>query len=57
MVVDTALLYKRRVVIPAAGRSLTLANTHAAHQRQTDMLARAQESVWWSGLSKDITAT
>ena len=57
VVVDTALLFKGRVVVPAAGRSSTLANLHRAHQGQTNMLARAQESVLWLGLSRDITAT
>ena len=57
VVVDSALLFKGRVVVPAAGRSATLANLHRAHQGQTNMLARATESVWWPGLSKDIANT
>ena len=46
-----------RVVVPAAWRSATLANLHRAHQGQINMMARAQESVWWPGLSKNISAT
>ena len=49
VVVDTALLYKGIMVVPASGRSATLANLHPANQGQTKMLARAQESVWWLG--------
>ena len=57
VVVGTTLLFHGRVVVLAAGRSVTLANLHRAHQGQTNMPARAQESVWGPGLSKDISAT
>ena len=57
VVVDTSLLFRGRVVVPAVGRSATLANLHREHQGQTNMLARAQESVLWPGLSKDIAAS
>ena len=55
MVVFSPLLFKGRVVVPAAGRSATLVNLHGTHQGQTNMLARSQ--VWWPWLSKDIAAT
>ena len=57
MVVDTTLMFMGRVVVLAAGRSATLANLHRANQGQTNMLARAQEFVWWPGLSKDIASS
>ena len=56
MVVDTGLLYEGRVMVLDAGRSATVANMQREHQGQTNMLARAQESVWWPGLSKNITS-
>ena len=54
---DCALLFKGQVVVSAVGWEAMLAGLHQAHQGQTNMPARAMESVWWPGLSKDITAT
>ena len=56
VVVDQALLLERRVVVLATGRPATLTNLHHAHEGLTNMLARAVESVWWPGLSKNIAA-
>ena len=48
------LLYKHRVAIPVSLRQEVLASLHGAHQGTTNMLARAMQSVWWPGLSKDL---
>ena len=45
-VVDTALMYKGRMVVPAAGRSATLANLQHAHHGQINIVVRAQYYVW-----------
>ena len=52
--VDGVLLYKDRVVIPPSLRSEVLANLHAAHQGVTSMRARAETSVFWSGITPAI---
>ena len=54
---DGVILYKGRTVIPGILRSEILAALHAAHQGVTAMSSRAQDSVFWPGLSLDIQKT
>ena len=54
---DGVVLYKDRVVIPPSLRSEVLSALHAAHQGVSMMTARAESSVFWPGMSADISAT
>ena len=53
---DGIILYKDRVVIPPALRSEVLSSLHAAHQGITSMTSRADSSVFWPGITTDISA-
>lgn len=53
---DGVILYKERVVIPPSLRPEVLAALHAAHQGVTSMNLRAEASVFWPGITPDITA-
>ena len=46
-----------RVVIPPSLRGEVLSALHAAHQGVSMMTARAESSVFWPGMSADISAT
>ena len=52
--VDGVPLYKDRVIIPAALRAAVLETLHSAHQGITGMTERAQQSVWWPGITPQI---
>ena len=52
---DGLLLYGTRVVIPAQHRADTLTRIHTGHQGIHRCKARAQETVWWPGITKDVT--
>ncbi|KAJ8373500.1 hypothetical protein SKAU_G00040800 [Synaphobranchus kaupii] len=54
---DGVVLYKDRVVIPPSLRGEVLSALHAAHQGVSMMTARAESSVFWPGMSADISAT
>ncbi|RVE55527.1 hypothetical protein OJAV_G00235410 [Oryzias javanicus] len=49
------LLYGSRIVIPASLRKDILSKLHEGHLGITKCRARAKQSVWWPGLSKDLT--
>ena len=53
-VVDDLLLYDERIVIPRSLRLEILNCIHTGHLGITKCRARAQASVWWSGLSMQI---
>jgi len=55
-VTDGVILYKDRIVIPPLLRNEVLDALHAAHQGVTSMIARAESSVFWPGITPDITA-
>ena len=52
--VDGVVLYGNRVVIPPPLRPNVLSTLHAAHQGIDKMLARAENSVFWPGITSDI---
>ena len=54
-VMNGVVMHKGRVVIPAVLGRRVLELLHQAHQGTSGMNLRAQESVWWPGISKDIT--
>ena len=55
--VDGVILYKDRVLIPPSLRPNVLSTLHAAHQGTSTMLARAESSVFWPGITCDIQQT
>ena len=56
-IVDGVILYKDRVLIPPSLRPNVLSTLHAAHQGTSTMLARAESSVFWPGITRDIQAS
>ena len=55
--VDGVVFFKGRVVIPKVLRQQTLQSLHLAHQGESSMQLRTQESVWWPNITKDIATT
>ena len=53
-VVDGVLMYKSRVIIPRYLRGEVLECLHSAHQGVQGMKARAQDTVFWPGISAAI---
>ena len=49
------LLYGCRIVIPVSLRAEILNKLHEGHLGLTKCRERAKQSVWWPGLSKDLT--
>ena len=54
---DGVAIYKDRVIIPKALRKTCLASLHAAHQGVSHMTAKAETSIFWSGITADIHST
>ena len=55
--VDGVILYNDRVLIPSSLTPNVLSTLHAAHQGTSTMLARAESSVFWPGITSDIQQT
>jgi hypothetical protein len=55
--VDGVLTYRDRIIIPTSLRRTCLDALHAAHQGTSRMTARAESSIFWPGMTKDIAAT
>ena len=55
--VDGVILYKDCIIIPPSLRPTCLAALHAAHHGTSAMIARAESSVFWQGITLDITST
>ncbi|KZR99650.1 Uncharacterized protein APZ42_004402, partial [Daphnia magna] len=52
---DGLVLFGRRIVIPKPARRDLLRKFHAAHQGIVRMKRRARQTVFWPGISNDIT--
>ena len=52
--VDGIIIYNDRLVIPPSLRPNVIATLHAAHQGVSSMISRAETSVFWPGITKDI---
>lgn len=55
--VDSVILYKDRIVIPPSLRQHVLSVLHSAHQGVTSMIACAETTVFWPGITPAITAS
>ena len=55
MVLDRVLCYKTRVVVPVALRQRVLDMLHSAHQGISGMTNRAEQAVFWPGITEDIS--
>nr|XP_057937756.1 cytokine receptor family member b2 isoform X2 [Doryrhamphus excisus] len=54
LVADGLLMKSERLVIPASMQEEMLNIIHEGHQGMTKCIARAQQSIWWPGLTKRI---
>ena len=54
---DGVVIYKDRVVIPPSLQQDILSALHSAHQGTTSMMARAEASVFWPGITTAINAS
>ena len=52
---DGVILYRDRVVIPPNLRNRVLAALHSAHQGISQMCSRADSSIFWPGMTSEIT--
>ena len=52
---QSLLLYKSRIVIPVSLQRETLSQLHEGHQGMERCRMRAQSSVWWPGISRELT--
>ena len=52
--VDGVVVYKERIVIPTSLRQEVLNTLHSAHQGVTSMMARAEATVFWPGMTSAI---
>ena len=57
VIVDGVVCYKDRVVIPETLRAQVLGTLHAAHQGVSSMVNRAEQAVFWPGITTDINRT
>ena len=55
--IDGVLMMDNRSIIPTAFRACILDTLHAAHQGTSGMQSRAQDSVFWPGITQDISHT
>ena len=53
--VDDVIMINQRIVIPTSLRKQLLQSLHAAHQGVSAMCQRASDSIFWPGISVDIT--
>ena len=54
-VCENLLLYKSRIVIPSSMRRITMEDIHTGHQGVERCCLRARTSVWWPGVTYQIT--
>ena len=52
--VDGVIIFNDRILIPPPFRPNVLSTLHSAHQGTSSMTARAESSIFWPGISKDI---
>ena len=57
MVCNGVIAYKGRLLIPQPLRDACLLALHAAHQGTSAMIAKAEQSIFWPGITRCITNT
>ena len=57
MVCNGVIAYKGRLLIPQPLRDACLLALHAAHQGTSAMIAKAEQSIFWPGITRCITDT
>ena len=53
--VDGVVMYRDRIVVPPSLRKSVLSVLHSAHQGISSMMSRAESSVFWPGITPEIT--
>ena len=53
--IDDVLMYNNRIVIPTRLRADILSRLHCGHQGINKCRERARQSVWWPGISLEVT--
>ena len=53
--IDGVVMYKQRIIIPPSLRNHILATLHSAHQGRSSMLSRAEGTIFWPGITNDIS--
>ena len=53
-IVENVILYEDRILIPRSLRNRVLEVLHSSHQGTTGMLLRAERSMFWPNMSRDI---
>ena len=56
-VAEDMVCYKDRIIIPTELRPQVLETIHAAHQGVSNMMSRAEDTVFWPGINTDIIKT
>ena len=56
-VIDGVPCYKTRIVVPNKMRGQILSVLHSAHQGVSGMTARAEQTVFWPSITRDIVET
>ena len=56
-IIDDVVCYGDRIIIPQSLRQQCLQALHAAHQGTSGMMARATSSLYWPGMTSDISTT
>ena len=55
--IDGVPCYKTRIIVPAKMRRQILSVLHKAHQGVSGMTARAEQTVFWPSITRDIVET
>ncbi len=54
---ENVILYRQRLLIPRTFRREVLKRLHASHQGINRSLRRARQSIYWPGMTSDVTST
>ena len=54
-VVDGVIIYNERIIVPVSLREFIIQSLHASHHGTSSMIARAEASIYWPGITSDIS--